>query len=156
MQDGNGNYQKAFPLFGMGTGITKKLSHYLGRERETPKSLPAVLEREFKAFPLGNIREQEFPLMPGHHLTLHVYIITVTSGYEIPPKGLKVAGYSSCSPSTLHLLPLHLLPLHLLPLHLLPLHLLSMHLLPLHLLPLHLLSLLFLFSCPHSPLSRLQ
>ena len=32
--DGNGNYQKAFPLFGTGTGITKKLSRYSGRERE--------------------------------------------------------------------------------------------------------------------------
>ena len=33
--DGNGNYQKAFPIFGKGTGITKKLSCYFGRERET-------------------------------------------------------------------------------------------------------------------------
>ena len=63
--DGNGNYQKAFPLFGTGTGITNKLSRYSGRERETQKNLPAVREREFKAFPLGNIREREFPLMPA-------------------------------------------------------------------------------------------
>ena len=63
--DGNGNYQKAFPLFGKGTGITKKLSRYLGQERETQKSLPAVWEREFKAFSLGDILEQEFPLMPA-------------------------------------------------------------------------------------------
>ena len=49
----------------MGTGVTKKLSGYSGRERETQKSLPAVRERELKAFHLGNIREQEFPLMPA-------------------------------------------------------------------------------------------
>ena len=65
MQDGNENYQKGFPLSGMGTEITKKPSHYLGRERETQKSLPAVWEREFMAFPLGNIWEREFPLMLG-------------------------------------------------------------------------------------------
>ena len=64
MRDGNGNYQKAFPLFGTGTGITKKLSRYSGQERKTQKYLPAVWEREFKAFPLGNIRERELPLMP--------------------------------------------------------------------------------------------
>ena len=51
MRDGNRNYQKAFPLFGTGTG--------------NPKNFPAVREREFKAFPLGNIREREFPLMPA-------------------------------------------------------------------------------------------
>ena len=28
------------------------------------KSFPTVWEREFKAFPLGNIQEREFPLMP--------------------------------------------------------------------------------------------
>ena len=64
MPDGNENYQEAFPLFGKGTGFTKKLSHYSGREQETQKSLPAVQDREFKAFLLGNIREREFPLMP--------------------------------------------------------------------------------------------
>ena len=57
MRDGNGNNQKVFPLFGTGTGITKKLSRYFGRERETPKSLPAVWELEFKSFPLGNIQD---------------------------------------------------------------------------------------------------
>ena len=51
IRDWNGNYQKYLPLFGTGTG--------------NPKTLPAVWEREFKAFPLGNIREREFPLMPG-------------------------------------------------------------------------------------------
>ena len=51
IRDGKGNYQKAFPLLGTGTG--------------NPKSLPAVRERELKAFPLGNIREREFSLMPG-------------------------------------------------------------------------------------------
>ena len=65
MRDGNKNYQKAFLLFGTGTGITKKLSRYLGRERENQKSCSAVQEWEFNAFPLGNIREREFPLMPG-------------------------------------------------------------------------------------------
>ena len=30
--DGNGNYQKSFLRFGWGTGITKNLSRYLGRE----------------------------------------------------------------------------------------------------------------------------
>ena len=44
MQDGNGNYQKAFPLFGMGMGIIKKLSRYLGRE--TQKSLSAIFPNE--------------------------------------------------------------------------------------------------------------
>ena len=56
MRDGNGNYQKAFPLYGMGTEIAKKLSRYLRRESETQKSLPAVWEQEIKAFPLGNIQ----------------------------------------------------------------------------------------------------
>ena len=65
MRDGNENYQKAFPLLGIGTVITKKLSRYVGWERETQKNLLAVWEREFKAFSLGNIREPEFPLMPG-------------------------------------------------------------------------------------------
>ena len=51
IRDGNGNYQKSIPLFGTGTGNLKKI--------------PAVWQREFKAFPLGNIREREFPLMPG-------------------------------------------------------------------------------------------
>ena len=61
---GTGITKKDFPLFGMGTGITKKLSCSLGRQRETQKNLPAVQEREIKAFPLGNIREREIPLMP--------------------------------------------------------------------------------------------
>ena len=70
--------QIVFPLFGTGMGITKKLSRYSGREWELPKSfpaiwdgngnpqkkIPAVWEREFKAFPLENIREREFLLMP--------------------------------------------------------------------------------------------
>ena len=62
--DGNGKYQKAFPLFGTGTGITKKLSCSSGRELDTQITLPAVGERALKAFPLGNIQEWEFPLMP--------------------------------------------------------------------------------------------
>ena len=65
MRDGNRNYQKASPLFGKKMGITKKLLRYSGRERETQKSLPAFRESEFKAFPLGNIQEREFPLIPA-------------------------------------------------------------------------------------------
>ena len=53
-----------FPLFGTGTGITKKLSRYSGGERETQTSFPAVQEREFKAYQLGIKREREFPLPP--------------------------------------------------------------------------------------------
>ena len=34
-RDGNWNTKKAFPQFETGTGITKELSRYLGRERET-------------------------------------------------------------------------------------------------------------------------
>ena len=64
IRDGNGNYLKACPLFGTGTGTTKKLSRYLRWERETQKSFPALRERESKAFPWGNIQEREFPLMP--------------------------------------------------------------------------------------------
>ena len=64
MRDGIGNYQKAFPLFGTETGIIKMLSRYSGWEWETKTILPAVREQEFKAFPLGNLREREFPLMP--------------------------------------------------------------------------------------------
>ena len=48
----------------MGTGTTKRLSRHSGQERENKKTLPAVWEREFNAFLLENIREQEFPLMP--------------------------------------------------------------------------------------------
>ena len=70
-----------FPLFGLRTGITKKkISRYSGRERELPKSFPAIRDRngkpkktlpavwewEFEAFMLGNIREREFPLMPAN------------------------------------------------------------------------------------------
>ena len=47
---GNGKYKKSFPPFGTGIG--------------NPKWFPAVWEREFKAYPLGNTREREFPLMP--------------------------------------------------------------------------------------------
>ena len=65
MRDRNWNDQKGFLLFGTGTGITKRLSLYLGRERETQKRLPTVREREFMAFPFGNIQERKFPLMPG-------------------------------------------------------------------------------------------
>ena len=53
--DGNGNYQKAFPLFGTGTGITNKLSRYLGRKRELPNSFPAIWDGNGnyqKGFPL--------------------------------------------------------------------------------------------------------
>ena len=74
MREGNGKYQKAFTQFGT-DGITKKLSRYSGRERETQKSLPAILEREFKAFPLGNIREREFPLMPVVKVVIVVTVI---------------------------------------------------------------------------------
>ena len=65
MPDGNGNYQKEFRLFGTGMGINKNPSRYLERDRETQKSLPAVREWEFKAFPLINLQEREFPLMPA-------------------------------------------------------------------------------------------
>ena len=61
------------------TRIIKKRPCYSGRERELLKSFPAILdwnkkpkkslpvvqESEFKAFPLGNIQEREFPLMPA-------------------------------------------------------------------------------------------
>ena len=64
MHDWNGNYQKEFRLFGTGMGINKNPSRYLGWDRETQKSLPAVREWKFKAFPLVNLQEREFPLMP--------------------------------------------------------------------------------------------
>ena len=63
-QDRNRNYQKYFLLFGTGTIITKKLSCYSRREQETKTPLPFVWEPELKAFQLGNIEEQKFPLMP--------------------------------------------------------------------------------------------
>ena len=47
----NGNDQKAVLLFRTGTGNPKKLSRSLGTE--------------IKGVPMENIREQEFPLMPG-------------------------------------------------------------------------------------------
>ena len=67
-----------FPLFGTGTGITKKLSSNLGREQEFTKKFPAIQDRnkkyqkifpavqehKLKGFPLENIWEQGFPLMP--------------------------------------------------------------------------------------------
>ena len=90
MRDGNGNYQKTFPIFRMGTGITKKLSRYLGRERETQKSLPAVQEREFKAFPLGNIRDRKFPLMP----TLYTYSLYTLSLYRFSLCTLNLCTFS--------------------------------------------------------------
>ena len=42
----------------MGTG--KNQITGTGNTKKNP-----VWEQEFKVFPLGNIREQEFPLMPG-------------------------------------------------------------------------------------------
>ena len=66
MQDGQGNYRKALLLLELGTGIIKKLSRHSGQERETQKSLPAVWEQEFRAFPLENILEQELPLCLIH------------------------------------------------------------------------------------------
>ena len=60
----NGNYYKALLQLNTGTGNTKKFSCYSGRGRETPETLPAVREREFKAFLLGTIQEREFTLMP--------------------------------------------------------------------------------------------
>ena len=68
MRVGNGNYQKVFPLFGKGTAITKKLSRSSVQEQQTPKSLMALWEWEFKTFPLGNIQEHEFLLMPEYIL----------------------------------------------------------------------------------------
>ena len=84
-QYGNGKNQiDCFLLFGTGTGITKNIFRYLGRERELPKSFPAirdgngklkksshctVREQELKAFPLGNIQEWEFRLMSGGSAT---------------------------------------------------------------------------------------
>ena len=53
-----------FLLFGTGTVFTRKLSRYSGQAWKTPKKIPAVWEREFKAFLLRNIWEQEIPLMP--------------------------------------------------------------------------------------------
>ena len=51
-----------FPLFGTGTGITKKLSRYSGQEWELPKSFSAIRDgdgKSKKVFPLfgnGNSR----------------------------------------------------------------------------------------------------
>ena len=64
---------KSFPAIWDGNGNYQKLSRYLGRERETKKSFLAVWEREFKGFPLGNIREREFLLMPGAWLTIYFF-----------------------------------------------------------------------------------
>ena len=38
-------------------------SRYLGLEQETQHSFPSVWEQEFKAFPLGNMPEREFPVI---------------------------------------------------------------------------------------------
>ena len=60
IRDRNKNFQKAFPLFVTGTG--------------NPKTLHAFREREFKTFPLGNIRVREFPLMPAISVPFQVII----------------------------------------------------------------------------------
>ena len=91
--EGNGKKTKliVFPLFRTRTGITKKLSSYLERERNyqkafpllstgmgNTKNLPAVREREFKTFPLGNIRDWELPFMAGtYSLDFFSYMVTV-------------------------------------------------------------------------------
>ena len=64
---GTGKTKKiVFPL--CGTGITKKLSRYLGRERESTKSFPAIRDgngKPKKVFPLcgnGNSRRSHWEI----------------------------------------------------------------------------------------------
>ena len=64
----SGRYKKilkiAFPQFETGTETTKKLSRYLGREPEIPKSVPAIRDEDRKPpklFPLfGNGNSRHF------------------------------------------------------------------------------------------------
>ena len=63
MWDGNGKFQKYFPVFWTDTGKQKK-NLLFGTGREIPISFPAVWEWENHAFLLGNIREGEFHLIP--------------------------------------------------------------------------------------------
>ena len=65
MRDGNGNYQKGFPLFGMGTGNIKYLFRYSGREREEEKKSSRCLGTGIQDIPVGIYTETEFPLMPA-------------------------------------------------------------------------------------------
>ena len=42
------------------------------------KKIPAVREREFKVFPLGNIRDREFLLMPASDDVFHPWLSSIS------------------------------------------------------------------------------
>ena len=71
--DGDRTVKKGFPVFRTGTGKSKSIPAFLGREREIQKSFPFVSEWENHAFSLGNILEQEIPLMHVARVFLNIY-----------------------------------------------------------------------------------
>ena len=64
--DGNRNYQKAFPLFGTGTRITKKLSHYLGREQESQKNSSGCSGTQIQGINVGKYTGMELQVRCRH------------------------------------------------------------------------------------------
>ena len=98
MRDGNGNYQKVFPLFETGTGTTKKFSRYLGWEQEYQKDFLLVgtgtgnpnkssrcLGAGFQGVPIGKYMGMGIPthawcVVSRMHYTTYSGVFTIKYG----------------------------------------------------------------------------